>query len=121
MIDHMVKKELDRITGLRFSPVIGMSASYPIASYQLSETTRVGTLHEAVLEVSLQGEDYDEILALVDKIKKELITEPRQPNRRLGAYSVRAALAYGAYIRWDEAGYVDSSTYFNIRYFEMAD
>ena len=37
MLSHAIKKMLDNATGLKFSPVIGMSESYPIASYSLTD------------------------------------------------------------------------------------
>ena len=70
----MIKKLLYKATGLKFSPVIGMSEQEPICSYNLSENTHE-KLNEAALEVRIYGSDYDEIETLREKVKENICSK----------------------------------------------
>ena len=117
MLSHAIKAFLDQITGLKFSPIVGMSESYPIASYSLSDV-QGGIVRISTLQIRIQGEDFDEIEVLRKKIYNALQVYEKDPNLVLGKFSVRAKLSGGGILAPEGAGYFDSTQYFTLTYFE---
>lgn len=114
MLSHAVKKMLDNATGLKFSPVIGMSESYPIASYSLTDISDE-VIKKATLEVRLQGEDFDELEEIREKIKTISVKEC-DSNILMNDYSLRIKLLGGGGVL-PSNGYFDSTQYFEVTYF----
>lgn len=114
MLSHAIKKMLDNATGLKFSPVIGMSESYPIASYSLTDISDE-VIKKATLEVRLQGEDFDELEEIREKIKSISVKEC-DSNVLMNNHSLRIKLLGGGGVL-PSNGYFDSTQYFEITYF----
>ncbi len=119
MLSHVIKAFLDQVTGLNFSPIVGMSESYPIASYSLSDV-QGGFIRVSSLQVRLQGEDFDELEVLREKIYNALHVKEKSPNLIFGNFSVRAKLSGGGILAPEGAGYFDSTQYFTLTYFERS-
>lgn len=118
MLSHTIKKLLDDATGLRFSPTIGMSESYPIASYELTDVER-GVINVSSLEVRLQGESFDKLETLRKQITDKLQVYNNQCNIRADDYSLRIKLTGGGIIAPEDVKYYDSTQYFTITWHKI--
>ncbi|WP_288868806.1 hypothetical protein [uncultured Parvimonas sp.] len=94
MLSHKIKKILDEATGLKFSPVIGMSESYPIASYSLSDYSDE-SIKQSQLEVRVISEDFDELEVLREKIKDKLHSKTEEAGIKVDEYFIRAKISGG--------------------------
>ena len=111
MLSHVIKKLLDKATGLKFSPVIGMSEQEPICSYNTHEE-----LNEAALEVRIYGSDYDEIETLREKVKEKICSKETESNIIIDNYSLRIKPSGGGILRDDN--YFDSTQFFNVKFYK---
>lgn len=112
MLSHKIKKLLDDATGLKFSPVIGMSESYPIASYSLSEYSDEA-ISQSQLEVRLLSEDFDELEELREKIKNKLHSKTENAGIKVEDYFIRAKI-FGGSINPLGDGLFESTQFFII-------
>lgn len=117
MLSHAVKKLLDEATGLSFSPVIGMSESYPIASYKLSDNVNE-TVKESLLEVRIQSEDFDELEDLREKVKKAIHVPTHRPSILVNGYIIRGKVSGGGILPMGEIDVFDSTQYFALTWAE---
>lgn len=118
MLSHVIKKLLDEATGLKFSPVIGMSEQIPICSYNLSDNG-VETLNQATLEVRIYDEDYDRIEELREKIKENICSKETEPNKIVEDYSLRIKPTGGGILRDDN--YFDSTQFFIVNFYKKGE
>ena len=115
MLSYVIKKLLDKATGLKFSPVIGMSEQEPICSYNLTENTHE-ELNEAALEVRIYGSDYDEIETLREKVKEKICSKETESNIVIDNYSLRIKPSGGGILRDDN--YFDSTQFFSVKFYK---
>lgn len=114
MLSHKIKKILDEATGLKFSPVIGISESYPIASYSLSDYSDE-CIKQSQLEVRLVSEDYDELESLREKIKNKLHSQTESAGLKVDEYFLRAKI-FGGSINSIGDGVFESTQFFIINW-----
>lgn len=91
MLSHAVKKLLDSATNLDFSPVLMVGERLPIASYNISNST-IDTVSEAVIEVRVASESYDELEIIKEKLKA-VQTPTKKSNKTILNYSLRFKLS----------------------------
>ena len=94
MLSHVIKKLLDEATGLKFSPIIGMSEQVPIASYRLIDVDNE-VISQSALEVRLWGYDFDELEELREKIKDKLCAKTKDGAISIDGYLLRCKLTGG--------------------------
>lgn len=117
MLSHVIKKLLDEATGLSFSPVIGMSESYPIASYKLSENSNE-TVKESLLEVRIQSEDFDELEVLREQVKNAIHVPTNRSSILVNNYLIRGKVSGGGILPMGEIDAFDSTQYFALTWAE---
>lgn len=115
MLSHAIKKLLDEATGLRFSPVIGMSESYPIASYKLTDHSRERVC-TGLLEVRIQGDDFDVLEDLREKVKDAICTRTNERSKFENGYVIRGEVSGGGILPMGEIEAFDSTQYFALRW-----
>ncbi|XVG95814.1 hypothetical protein ACGCUP_00875 [Eubacteriales bacterium KG125] len=114
MLSHAIKKLLDGATGLKFSPVIGMSEQEPLCSYNLSDND-VEIVSTSTLEVRIQSKDYDEIEVLREKIKK-LCSKENESAKSIDNYIIRMKPSGGGILF--DGDYFDSTQFFIVKFYE---
>lgn len=117
MLSHAIKKMLDQATGLKFSPVIGMSEQEPICSYNISEND-FEVISTATLEVRIQGKDFDEIDGLREKVK-HLCSKESEDAKRVDNYLIRMKPAGGGILL--DNGYFDSTQFFIVQFYKKGE
>lgn len=118
MLSHAIKKLLDEATGLKFSPVIGMSEQIPICSYNLSENS-YETINQANLEVRIFDDDYDTIEELREKIKNNICSKENESGKVVNNYFLRIKPAGGGILRGDD--YFDSTQFFYVTFYKKGE
>lgn len=115
MLSHVIKKLLDEATGLKFSPVLGLSEQEPICSYNLSENS-YEVVNWASLEVRIQGHDFDEIEDLRVKITKHICSKESESGKVVNDYFIRIKPSGGGILINND--YFDSTQFFTVNYFK---
>ena len=103
MLSHVIKKLLDKATGLKFSPVIGMSEQEPICSYNLTENT-----HEELNEATLE--------TLRENVKENICSKETESNIVIDNYSLRIKPSGGGILR--DNNYFDSTQFFIVKFYK---
>lgn len=120
MLSHAIKNILDRATGLKFSPVIGMSESFPVASYKLTPLTREKVCTD-LLEVRLQGDDFDELEELREQVANAICTKTSESSVLEGQYVLRGKVSGGGILPMGEIEAFDSTQYFNLTWYKKGE
>lgn len=118
MLSHVIKKLLDEATGLKFSPVIGMSEQVPICSYNLSENTNE-VVNQATLEVRIFDDDYDRIEELREKITTSICSKETESGKVIDNCFLRIKPSGGGILRDDN--YFDSTQFFIVTFYKKGE
>lgn len=100
MMEQNIKELLEQVTGLNATPIFSLGP-YPAIAYKHTPISG-GHIKQSQIEVRIMGDDYDELLAIKQKVLDVLDNEEDAPYRHAGELYYHSELAGGGVLFNDQ-------------------